>query len=224
MKTLAEMKSEGPPKKTRVKICGITNINDALLCIDEGADAVGFVNVKSSPRYVRENDIRDIILQLQEAVVTVMVSAGKTAKEIVESWKVAGTDAVQVHSELSEGEYAKLKDSIPMVIGMVPVSGELPSERIKEVSQHADAILFDTKVGGKTGGTGKTFDWKLLSDVRKITDRPVIVAGGLKPSNVSEVVRCLHPFAVDTSSGVEDAPGKKNKMKVRRFIMMARQE
>ena len=200
----------------RVKICGITTVSDALWALDFGADAVGLVFAKS-PRQV---SVR-LAEKISRAVGPWMAVCGVFVDEPpVLVRRIAGDvglSAIQLHgSEPPQeiGDYKGLK-----VIKTFHVDEKFRLERLKSYRK-ADAFLFDTKVGDRLGGTGKTFDWKVLKKIS--TEKPVIISGGLNPQNVAAAVRFFRPYGVDVSSGVEKKPGKKDLNRIRDFIRNAK--
>lgn len=207
----------------RIKICGITNIEDALTAVEAGADALGFVFAES-PRKIDVDTARDIIEHLPESVASVGVFANQDVDEIIAVIKHTGLQLAQLHGEIDHKFCALSKE-----IGCERVVRALRIRSIDDISRAAQdlskcgcgAILLDAHVEGMMGGTGKTFDWDLAIEARSI-GKPIILAGGLTPDNVEEAVRKVHPYAVDVSTGVEASPGKKDHEKIKEFIRNAR--
>ena len=196
----------------RVKICGITNLADALVAARAGADALGFVFAES-PRRVRAEEARDIISQLPPYVGVFVDEGVEVVRRTVAD---TGLGAVQLHG--SEG---------PEVAASLPPLACLKAFRIRSrvdlealARYRVQGYLVDAFVPGRTGGTGKTIDWDLLADFQ--APGPLILSGGLTPENVAEAVRRVRPYAVDVSSGVEAEPGRKDPERVRLFIQRAR--
>jgi len=215
-----------------VKICGITNREDAHAAVDAGADALGFIFAES-PRRVAPLVAREIIRSLPDGVEKVGVFMNEAAERISEIVGKAGLTGVQLHGDESLDFAAELAASFASSrpLFMIPV---LPLRRIQEMainggvlvklSRGIDTILIDSVAQGKTCGSGQTWDWgmgKLLLETFRDSVR-VIAAGGLTPVNVAEAVRILHPWGVDVSSGVEREPGKKDHEKVRAFVKAAK--
>jgi phosphoribosylanthranilate isomerase len=217
---------------TWVKICGITNLEDALVAVDAGADAVGFVFYEKSPRKVDVQTVREIISKLPERLEKVGVFVDQSVEQVKETAKQAGLTAAQLHG----GRLAKevWSDSRPAsecigVSKMIPVipAGSLDNGGIfisQEAHASVFALLIDAPKNGLPGGTGEKFDWQ---NARGMVESlglmvPVIVAGGLKPDNVGEALNLFRPFGVDVSSGVEAKPGKKDPDKVRAFVRTVR--
>lgn len=198
---------------TRIKICGITRLKDALLAADLGAAALGFNFYRPSPRYIEPRAAREIIKKLPPFVTSVGVFANEvSAANIIKTASLAGVQAVQLH-----GTAPKL-DAHPLdgflLIRAVAVGDGLAMRELR-VSR-ADAFLLDTPDANLPGGTGRTFAWELAKNVS--SRRPIILAGGLTPENVGRAIRKLRPYAVDVATGVESSPGIKDPKKLRAFF------
>ena len=201
---------------TRVKVCGITNLEDAWTAIEAGTDALGFVFVPNTPRYIKPDDAKAIMRQIPPLVTTIglFVNAGST--QIRDVAKNCRLDAIQLHGN----ESPELCHSLNLRI--IKAFRIKESEPLNILSKfQVDAYLLDTYVKGKLGGTGKTFDWNLAYRAKKYGQ--IILAGGLNPSNVSTAINQVKPYAVDVSSGVEAEPGRKDPKKVRDFIRTVRE-
>ncbi|EXJ09943.1 MULTISPECIES: phosphoribosylanthranilate isomerase [Nitrincola] len=199
--------------RARVKICGITNLDDALASVSAGADALGFVFYKPSPRYIEPNAAADIIKQLPAFVTSVGLFVNETHSEIERIVDLTQIDLLQFHGD--EPPLFCQGFSRPSIKAL-RVSNDM--DLVREVEVYADAVkgvLLDTYVAGVPGGTGAQFDWGLIPD--GLADK-IILAGGLDPNNVAEAVLCIKPYAVDVSGGVEKAKGFKDISKVQRFI------
>jgi len=208
---------------TKVKICGITNKEDALIAINYGADAIGVVNVKESKRFVDLNKARGIFDALPIFVSKVVVSMPESIEEALEISKTRA-NYIQLHGDETVDFVRELKEKTNLgIIKKISVD-ENSLENSKRYSRVADAILLDTRVRGLSGGTGKTHDWDISRKIVESIRKPVILAGGLNPGNLEEAIEKVRPYAVDTSSGVESRPGKKDKRKVEQFIMVAKNE
>jgi phosphoribosylanthranilate isomerase len=202
----------------KVKICGITNQDDARMAVEAGADAIGTVFAES-PRRVAPDAAASIVSSVSPLVVTVGVFVDETVGRIVEVCRSAGIGVAQLSGNESGEDILALKRNGLRVIKAVHATPEGDLD-VSEVSG-ADAVLLDTRTEGKMGGTGVVFD---VGGVESCAfDVPVIMAGGLTPENVAERIRAIAPCAVDVSSGVEGAPGKKDRDKVFRFIANAKQ-
>ncbi len=211
-----------------VKICGLTNPEDAQMAMDLGADLLGFVNAERSPRYLTPDEISRIIAEINPIVPTVLVTHSQDVTDILNNFEAAGTDVLQAHAALTSDEYAELKDAVPTLIVNVSVDANLKSatealkKRVSEISQIADYILFDTKFGVQIGGTGRPYDWSIAAELKRHSQKPVIMAGGLTPKNVAEAIKSARPFGVDVSSGVESSVGIKDPNLVKEFIRQAK--
>ena len=205
---------------TLVKICGITNLEDALLSVKFGADMLGFNFYKKSPRYVSAETAKGIIDQLPQDTFKVGVFVNETAERIVEVDKLAGLNAIQLHGEESAEFVAKLKAmTASEVIKAFRVSPDFGPEDVQKCP--ADAILLDTYSTKERGGTGETFNWDLASELVKRVSH-VYLAGGLNPDNIANALLRVKPFAVDVCSGVESRAGIKDKIKLINFIEIVR--
>jgi phosphoribosylanthranilate isomerase len=209
---------------TWVKICGITNLEDALIATDAGADALGFIFYEKSPRKVDVAVAKQIVRQLPQKLDKFGVFVNQDDASICQMADDAGLTGVQLHGDNLDPHLAdRIKEHRPelkIVIG-VPMIQPKPEDALAKV--HGDivyAFLLDAATSSKHGGTGKTFDWKATELSTKTIAKlgRVIVAGGLIPGNVAEAIRILEPWGVDVASGVEAAPGKKDPHKVRAFI------
>jgi len=192
----------------RVKICGITEPDDAALAVELGASAIGMVFWPSSPRYVDAARAREIVAVLPPHVnaIGVFVNQTREAARIAGELRLA---AVQMHGDETTEDYANFRAPL---IRAVAVRGE---------QTHADAaaipdwvtVLLDAHDPIKRGGTGRVIDWSVAAAIARI--RPVYLSGGVNPDNVAAAIAAVRPFAIDVSSGVESAPGKKDPAKLR---------
>jgi len=199
----------------KIKICGITDLDDALMAADAGADALGFVFYQRSPRHISPDRAAAIIRALPPFILTVGLFVNEDANTINETADRCGLDIVQLHGEETPEFCSRIrrrvikafrvKDSTSLdYLGSYPVAG----------------CLLDAWTPAAHGGTGQTFNWDLAASAT--TGSTIILAGGLTPDNVAEAVRTVRPYAVDVSSGVESSPGRKDADKVRHFISRAR--
>jgi phosphoribosylanthranilate isomerase len=200
---------------TRVKICGITNLEDALFAAEAGADALGFVFYARSPRCIALDRAREIVLRLPPFVATVGVFVNKELNRVKEIMAHCHLDYAQLHGDETPEQVAALA---PRAIKAVRVRSAMDVERLS--TYQAVAYLLDTYHPTKHGGTGEAFDWELAVAAKRYG--PIILAGGLTPDNVADAIKRVHPYAVDVSSGVEAAPGIKDHQKVQRFIIAAK--
>ncbi len=200
----------------RVKICGITNKDDALAAIRFGADALGFVFYPQSPRHVNTATVKEIISALPPFVSTVGVFVDKPGSEIEDICSFAGLHIAQLHGSESPDACNIATKTIKAV-------------RIKDLTDlailkgytKASAFLLDTYSVNALGGTGQTFNWNIAIEARKYGN--IILAGGLTPDNIEDAIRIVQPYGVDVSSGVEGSePGKKDHNKLTLFIQRAK--
>ncbi|MFB0504580.1 MAG: phosphoribosylanthranilate isomerase [Candidatus Bathyarchaeia archaeon] len=212
-------------KTARVKICGITSKHDLITAVDAGADAVGFVvDVPSSARNltldVAEKLVKLVPVFVNSIAVTVSESLG-SLKRIYEQVK---PDGMQIHGEKFPQAHV-IREGIPhthLIKAINPEPGDIVESSL-EASRSFDAVLLDSYVRGKYGGTGIVHNWELSRHIRdRLDSTPLILAGGLTPDNVEEAIRIVHPYAVDVSSGVESCPGVKDSRKASEFVMNAK--
>jgi phosphoribosylanthranilate isomerase len=195
-----------------VKICGITNEDDALLAVALGADAVGFI-FAPSPRQIAAQKVYDITRRLPREILTVGVFRNEHPKLVIDTVQRAGLRAAQLHGHETFDDVAEVAAAVRWVIKAV-VAG---SEDARRADQYAtDMILVDAPAPG----SGKVFDWGLVDDVPE--GPRIILAGGLTPENVAGAVRRVRPWGVDVASGVEKEPGKKDALKLKAFMANAR--
>jgi phosphoribosylanthranilate isomerase len=200
---------------TKIKICGITNLNDAFLALDLGADALGFIFYRYSKRYISSEDALGIISKLPPFVKTVGVFVNQSVDELKYMKREIGFDLFQLHGEEEPDYCRELGNS---VIKAMRVKDRINQDDID--SFPVQALLFDAYSTEDFGGTGRSFNWELLK--RIAVSKSVILSGGLTPENVAEAIDIVSPYAVDVSSGVEDYPGKKNPVKLKAFIKAVR--
>ncbi len=196
---------------TKVKICGIKTLSDAKFAVDYGADAIGFVFAESI-RNVSKEKARTIVRKLPPFVTTVGLFVNDTAENIEAICRFCGLDTIQLHGNERPGLLNKLKAF--KTIKAFRIQNEKDIIPIRKYKP--DAILLDGYSENKMGGTGTSFDWKIVKRLR--TSIPIIVAGGLTHLNVSQAIRIVNPYAVDVSSGVESKPGKKDRKLIKKFI------
>ena len=202
--------------RTRIKICGITRLEDALAAVDAGVDALGFVFYAKSPRAVSAATAADIIQSLPAFVTSVGLFLDAEASEVREVTEVAGLDLLQFHgrepAEFCES-FARPYFKALGIAGVQDVAAEL------KAYSKARAVLLDSHAKGQAGGTGECFDW---SAIPSNLNKPLILAGGLNADNVDEAVKQVRPYAVDTSSGGESSPGIKDRELIERFVARVR--
>ncbi len=223
--------------RTRIKICGNTNPADLAHAIACGADAVGFITdvPVRSPRKIDTETAKELIKQVPVFVDSVLVIMPDDLGSAMALIRETHPTCVQIHNDLPISELAEISKTVKL-IKTIAVPEDAPSgiadhiiSRIDALTGIADAILLDTSTRSRTststgaksgdggGGTGKVHDWRISAEIVKRSRLPIILAGGLTPDNASDAIRKVHPYAVDTASGVE-TDGKRDPDKVRRFI------
>ncbi len=207
---------------TKVKICGITNLEDALLSAKFGADALGFNFYKPSPRYILPEKAREIIEQLPENILKVGVFVNESLEKIIEIASIAKLDALQLHGEETPEFARELKSKTSLeIIKAFRVSPEFKPEDV--LQYEVDAILLDAYNPKEHGGTGETFDWEIAKKVQEIFPK-MYLAGGISNSNVRLAIGELSPFGIDCCSGVEISKGMKDKIQLINFIKRTKNE
>jgi phosphoribosylanthranilate isomerase len=214
-----------------IKICGNTSAADALLAVDSGADAVGFV-FASSPRHVTESEVAGIVARLPKTIETIGVFVDAGAEEIYSAVRMCHLTGVQLHWDSAPDLPARLKSRLGQQLRVLRVLhfGDGLAERAAELAAayekdpNADGLLIDSRSAAAAGGTGLAYDWKRAAKTifKNANARKLIVAGGLTPQNVGEAIAALQPWGVDVVSGVEAEPGRKDPLKVREFVKRAR--
>ncbi len=219
-----------------IKICANTNLEDAQLAAELGADAVGFV-FAPSPRQVTVADVSHITPHLPEGVECVGVFPALPAQEIATAAQEAGLNAVQLHGgvslelvrqldEIFNGQ-VRLIQTVHWDVNGDGASAAAVAQQLREIAADGivSRVLIDSKVGAATGGTGVSFDWKAARSAlaEAANGLKLIVAGGLNQDNVAEAIRGLAPWGVDVATGVEQSPGRKDPEKLSAFIRAARE-
>ncbi|MEA3018589.1 MAG: phosphoribosylanthranilate isomerase [Actinomycetota bacterium] len=195
-----------------VKICGTTSEEDALLSVALGADALGFI-FAPSPRQVAASVVHDIIRRLPPEILTIGVFRNELPQRVAKIVNDCGLRGAQLHGRETPDQSQWLKERIPVVIKAF-VGGD---PAIKNAEGYgADAVLLDSP----NPGSGKVFDWRLAEDAP--TGVPILLAGGLTADNIADAIEKVHPFGVDSCTGVEREPGKKDPRKLRLFIANAK--
>lgn len=201
---------------TKVKICGITNLEDALLSAKFEADALGFNFYGKSPRYISPEKAREIIEQLPRETLKVGVFVNEDLEKIVEIAETAKLDAIQLHGEETPEFVDELKEKTNLdIIKAFRVSPAFSPEDV--LKYNADAILLDAYSRHEHGGTGETFDWEIAKKVQEIFPK-MYLAGGLSQDNIAKAIFEVKPFAVDACSCLESEKGKKDKPLLVNFI------
>ncbi len=200
--------------KIRIKICGIKNLKDALLCVNEGVDALGFIFYQKSKRYISPQRAKDIIKKLPPFISKVGVFVERTPVQILKIAKSCNLDTVQLHSlQYSQKDIDYLRKYLK-VIKVIKVKDK---SSLKEINKFdTDAILLDTFSFNSEGGTGRAFNWEVLKNLR--SKKPIIVSGGLKPHNIKRLFSYFVPWGLDVASGVESCVGKKDPKLVKSFM------
>ena len=200
----------------KIKICGITNYDDARAAVDFGADALGFVFFRESPRCITPEKAAAITSKLPVFVTTVGVFVNERAEEILKIIEDTGIDVIQLHGEESP-DACRLSRRVIKGIRVKSLESLEPLARYQNL---VSAFLLDTFEPHMPGGTGQVFNWDIAVEAKNFGR--IILAGGLTPGNISEAIRRVNPYAVDVSSGVELVKGKKDHQKMRLFIEKAR--
>ena len=202
----------------KVKVCGITNPKDASLAAGSGADAIGLVFAES-PRNVSVEEAQEIAAALPAGVLKVGVFVNEGPEEVLRIAREVGLDYAQLHGDETPETVTFLREGGVKVMKALRVRDEGSLAAMK--SYGADLVMLDAWSEKARGGTGERFDWALAKSLKGRGN--IVVSGGLGPENVREAVRLLEPYGVDASSSLEDAPGKKNDERVRRFVSAAKE-
>ena len=197
----------------QVKICGITNIDDAIMAAELGAHALGFIFAQS-PRNINPEKAREIICQLPPFVQTVGVFVNEDEKVIRQIVDLCGLDLVQLHGDESVEVCSRL---MPRVIKVIRIKDRTSLLPIQHYNENVRAILLDTWSAEARGGTGRGFDWDLAVEAKQF-GIPIVLSGGLKPANIKEAIARVKPVAVDVNSGVEARAGKKSLALLEQFF------
>jgi phosphoribosylanthranilate isomerase len=225
---------------TWIKICGTTNLEDARLAVEAGADALGFVFYDKSPRAVGPDSAREIIRQLPDGVGKIGVFVDEPADRIAGIFKHAGLTGAQLHASMGKTSAdlkTLLSGGVKEVYPVFPaallfdeqgrykgIQIKEPPDQDAEVKEKMVAVVLDSGTSEQPGGTGRTFDWNEAAPGVQLMQKywKVVVAGGLTPANVADAMRILRPWGVDVASGVEAKPGKKDPEKLRAFVKAVR--
>lgn len=203
-------------KKIRVKICGVTSLEDACDAVKFGTDALGFIFFSGSPRFIKFSDAREIVSSIPPFIAKIGLFVNPSKETVEDCIKNVGIDTLQFHGDESS-DFCSIF-GLPWI---KTISVDENTDIKKKIVQYenATAYLFDTKKSDSFGGTGEVFDWSLIpNDLAK----PFILAGGLRIENVEDALKIPELYAVDVCSGVEEEKGKKSKMLMRNFIEKVR--
>jgi phosphoribosylanthranilate isomerase len=201
----------------KVKVCGITNPEDARVAADAGADAIGLVFAES-PRRVGVERAREIASTLPEGILKVGVFVDAEPEEVLRIARKVGLDYAQLHGDEPPEAVAEIRDG---GVGAIKALRVRNAEALAAVERYeADLFLLDAWSAKARGGTGARFDWGLAKSLKGRDN--IVVSGGLNPENVREAIAFFEPYGVDASSSLEDRPGKKNGERVRRFVDAAK--
>lgn len=205
---------------TKVKICGITNLEDALMATELGADMLGFNFYEKSPRYIKPLAAKEIIDQLPHRVLNVGIFVGETIDQVLEIERMSGIKALQLHG----GESPRYVSDLARRTGAEIIKAFQVKQGFSTLSiLNFDpvTVLLDAYSPNEFGGTGAVFDWETAVLVKPLVQK-LILAGGLNDENVGEAVEIVRPYAVDVASGVESSPGKKDPNRLEAFIRNAK--
>ncbi len=218
---------------TRVKICGITNVEDARMAVTAGADALGFIFVEDTPRFVTPERVAPIVRALPPFVTPVGVFWDHPAGHIKAVMEACGLRAIQLHGDETpedcDGYAVPVIKTVKMppaatIDGLPEYRPAFPLVRAAPFLRHAAAILIDSEARWSEGERREPIEWSMVRLMSQSAQfgLPVILSGGLSPDNVARAVEVVRPYAVDVNSGVEASPGRKDRDKVRRFVAEAR--
>ena len=219
---------------TRVKVCGITNLEDARQAVHAGADALGFIFVENTPRFVTPEQVAPIVRALPPFVTPVGVFWDHPSGHVKSVVEACGLRAIQLHGDEKPEDWQGTAVPVVKTIKLPPASTieGLPEYRVRERfgaflwRKIAAAILFDSEARWSEGETREPVEWQTIRMMGAMAPpearMPIVLSGGLTPGNVARAVAVVQPFAVDVNSGVEARPGKKDPDKVRRFIAEAK--
>lgn len=217
--------------RTRVKICGVSTVEQAKKIVSLGADAIGLlaaidVNGEGIKRgEITKETARDIVSSLPPFVDSVLITSYKDIRKIVEACKFIGNRTIQISrfNDINESEVKTLRKELPYIkiINVIHMSDKLAIEKVKSIETFSDAILLDSMAGKQLGGTGIIHDWNLSRQIVRDSKIPVILAGGLTPENLKEAIDKVKPWGVDAHTGLENDDFSKNYKKIEDFIKIA---
>lgn len=198
----------------RIKICGITRREDAIMACDLGADALGFIFYPGSPRCISCQAAAEIVSYLPQTVARIGVFVNPDPAIVTQYARDAGLTAIQIHGHQSKN--GPISPASLPVIYAFQVKATFDVEMLTTYRDHAAALLLDAYKRGRFGGTGATFNWDVA--VRATKQHRIILAGGLTPDNIVLAVEKVNPYALDVNSGIEESPGKKDHRKLKRLF------
>ena len=200
-------------KRTRIKVCGITEQADLVHAVSAGADALGFISAGNSPRRVDPEKVKELVKSIPPFVDAVGVFVNEDPDLVTDIIKYCGLTMVQLHGK-EPHDYCRL---MPVrVLKSFAVGAGSETVEMEVYKDVAAGYLLDTYHKDLAGGTGQTFDWQLVKELR--IPVPIFLAGGLGPDNIGEAIRTVRPFAVDVNSGVEIEPGRKDHEKISELV------
>ncbi|MFP7753096.1 phosphoribosylanthranilate isomerase [Thermodesulfobacteriota bacterium B35] len=213
------MKSSG---RIRIKMCGVTRLEDALAAVEAGVDALGFIFFEKSPRNIDPEEARLIIEALPPLVDTVGVFVDRKRNEVEEIIDFCSLAYAQLHGSESPKYCERLARfaSPCQVLKVLRVGRTMDTDQLHAYDEHVRGYLLDTLASGSMGGTGKVFDWSLIGGLG--LQKPFLLAGGLNEDNILDALATVRPYGVDVNSGVEKRPGIKDHEKIRRFVQIVR--
>ena len=212
-------KPKAPHPKVKVKICGITNWPDARRAAEAGADFLGFNFYPPSPRYITPAKARRIVQRLPKEITAVGVFVNESDDRILDIASTVGFVHLQLHGDESPAAVARLSRIFPVMKAIRVRKSFRPAQLAR--FKHAQAFLLDGFDAHHWGGTGKTFDWRLVP--QKKGGARIFLAGGITPENVGNAIRTARPYAIDVCSGVESKPGKKDPQRLKAFMQAVRE-
>lgn len=206
-------------RRTRIKMCGTTQQADAKKAVELGVDALGFIFVEQSPRYTAPEAALNITRVLPPFLFKIGVFVDAGIQEVQEIVHYLGLNGVQLHGKETPEYCEKIGESLPSCsrVKAFRVGEHTKKADFSPYASVVDGFLLDTYVKDIEGGTGMTFDWSLIANLK--LQKPYILAGGLTPENISQALAIAKPFGVDVNSGVEHAPGQKDHALLERFIV-----
>lgn len=212
----------------RVKICCISSIAEATLAIENGASALGLVShMPSGPGVIRDDQIAEIAASVPPSIGTFLLTCKQNIDEIIEQQRYCRTNTIQICDHLTRGTHRELRAALPGIgiVQVVHVTGPESVDEAVKIAPYVDAILLDSgnqKLAVKElGGTGRAHDWSLSRKIREQIDKPMFLAGGLTPENVTQAIQAVAPFGLDLCSGVRTA-GKLDRSRLEQFFRAVR--